>query len=77
MATTTIAPDKYILNSREAAAFLGVSWRTLQNWRYRGIDPCSVSYVEGKRSGVYYTRQSLIDFIHAHENSHESEGAAK
>lgn len=72
---TTTAPAPYVLSVKEAAAFLGVSVNTLRQWRSAGKDPRSVSYMGGKRSGVYYTRQSLIDFIHAHES--ESEGAAK
>lgn len=65
----TIAPEQYIFNIREAADFLGVSLRTLRDWRYKGKDPRSFSYADGKRAGVFYTRDSLIDFIRAHEES--------
>ncbi|WP_295400634.1 helix-turn-helix domain-containing protein [uncultured Thiocystis sp.] len=36
---TPISPVRRRLNEREAAAELGISFRTLQQWRVRGIGP--------------------------------------
>ena len=49
-------------NEMQAAIFLGISVRTLQAWRVRGVGP---SYTKIGRC-VRYQRRALIDFQRAH-----------
>lgn len=74
MATTTAPSHQYVLTSRQAADFLGISVQTLRNWRTLGTAPAAISYGGKKGAGVYYTVDSLREFVQAHA---ESEGAAK
>ena len=48
-----------LLTEKEAAQFLGVSVRTLQNWRRKGIGP--KWYKVGRL--VRYARADLYDFL--------------
>ena len=50
------------LTENQAADFLGLSVRTLQNWRATRTGP---SFTKISRS-VRYTRRALIDFQRAH-----------
>lgn len=58
----------YVLSFSEAAQFLGISPATLRSWRVKGFGPRSVSYSQKRGASVFYTRDALIDFIHAHES---------
>lgn len=53
-----------LLNEVDAARFLAVSVRTLQAWRTKGAGP---PFVRLGRA-VRYSRQALIDWVHA--NTH-------
>lgn len=48
-----------LIRETEAAKLLGVTTRTLQNWRFRGVGPC---YVKLGRA-VRYKPQDIEDYI--------------
>ncbi|WP_185208157.1 AlpA family transcriptional regulator [Sphingomonas sp. NBWT7] len=58
--TVRITPDGR-MNRRDAASYLGLSYRTLGNWSSRGIGPASVR-VGGRR---FYRVADLDAFIGA------------
>jgi predicted DNA-binding transcriptional regulator AlpA len=62
-----------LLREPEAADMLGISFRTLQNWRVRGGGP---QYVKVSGKSVRYRRRDLIDHIDANTRANTSEGAA-
>ena len=47
-----------LLNESEAAEFLGVSRKTLQGWRYRGLEP----RFRKLHGAVRYALEDLIEF---------------
>ncbi len=55
-----------LLNEKEAAAILGVTPRTLTNWRWRGDGPRWVRV--GSRL-VRYRRSELLAFVEAGETA--------
>lgn len=60
-------PDQGLVRAREAAKFLAISARHLQNLTKEGSVP-SVRF--GKR-GVRYTREDLVDFVSRHRRAGE------
>ena len=52
-----------LLNEREVAAYLKLSVKTLQLWRYQGSGP---PYVKFGRA-VRYSKDGLAAFVDAHE----------
>lgn len=52
-----------IVNEAAAAEFLGVSPRTLQNWRLRGGGPVFAKLGSGKQGRVGYRRRDLLEFV--------------
>ena len=52
--------DKKLLSTKEAAAFLGVSDRTIQNYRKDGI---LVPDQFGKNNSVFYSKKQLIEVV--------------
>jgi excisionase family DNA binding protein len=60
--TTATAPSKGALSAREAADYLGVSPKTLENWRARGEGPAYVRL--GAR--VVYRPADLDKFLAKH-----------
>lgn len=61
-----------LIDEREAAQFLGVSVRAVQNWRSRGGGP---SFVRISSRLVRYTRRDLIEWISQHRRRNTSEAA--
>ena len=56
--TTDIQTPRY-LTEREASALLGISMKTLQNWRWRGMKPRFI-----KMHGcVRYSVEDLLEFV--------------
>ncbi|MCI7306451.1 MAG: helix-turn-helix domain-containing protein [Trueperella sp.] len=66
--------DERALTSVEAAAFLGVSVKTLTNWRSLGKGPAYLKYDLGgvpdgqgrRRGSVAYQLKDLLAFMSAH-----------
>ena len=54
-----------ILNTREAAEYLGVRPQTLRNWRCRGGGPRYVRRGIGLRSHAAYTKAELDAWLEA------------
>jgi predicted DNA-binding transcriptional regulator AlpA len=54
--------DERALNTKEAAAFLGLSPRTLEDWRWKRGGPPSHSI---SRNCVRYFRTELIEWVKA------------
>lgn len=52
--------DELLLGKDEAAAFLGVSVRTLEAWRYKGTGPVSWRSASGR---VVYPYSGLVKFL--------------
>ena len=59
-----------LLNESEAADFLGVSPRTLSNWRCRGGGP---DYVKMGSKAIRYRLDDLNEFIDEHTQNNTSE----
>ncbi len=55
-------PERWML-PHEAAAFLGFSEKTLDNWRQEGIGP---PFSRVSQRGVRYRRVDLIDWMLSH-----------
>jgi hypothetical protein len=73
MQVTSIAADiDAALNENQTAEFLGLSARTLQAWRVRGVGPryCKIG------RAVRYQRRELVAFQHAHTVSSTTEADA-
>lgn len=64
-----------LLNEHEAAAALGISARSLQRWRVRGLGPSFVKLGRGAKSAVRYSRLELQRFIAAGTVSSTAEQA--
>jgi Helix-turn-helix domain len=61
---TAPAEQPYFMTGDEAAAFLRVSRRTLERYRYEGTPALRYFKVgTGKRSGVRYLKSDLIAFM--------------
>lgn len=73
-ATSTVLDDDRALSPAEAAEFLGVSNKTLTNWRSLGKGPSYLKYdlsdtVDGqgrRRGSVAYQVKDLRSFMSAH-----------
>lgn len=52
--------DEKLLSTKEAAAFLGVSDRTIQRYRRDGI---LVPDQLGQNNSVFYSKEQLIDVV--------------
>lgn len=65
-------PDA-LLNERQAAMLLGMSARTLQEWRYRGGGP---KFVKTGRS-IRYRRRDLMAWIDAATLENTSQGSVQ
>jgi predicted DNA-binding transcriptional regulator AlpA len=59
-----------LLNERDAAAFLGLSDRTLQKWRVCGGGPIFIK-IGGK--AVRYQRRDLIEWINVRRQANTSD----
>lgn len=57
--------DRSVITSAEAANLLGISPRTLSNWRVRGRGPAYVR-VGKKRSPVLYRICDIEEWINSH-----------
>ena len=72
--TSAALDDERALAPAEAAAFLGISPKTLTNWRSLGKGPSYLKYDLGgeldgqgrRRGSVAYQVKDLIDFMQAH-----------
>lgn len=53
-----IAP--YLMDEKDAALFLGVSYKTLQTWRSRRMEP---PYIRMARKCIRYRRIDLQEFV--------------
>lgn len=62
--------EHQLLCEEEAAAFLRMSPRTLQGWRYRGIGP---AFVRRGVRGVGYLRADLDGWLRARRHRSTSE----
>lgn len=59
-----IDADEHLLKTGEAAAFLGLSPRTLEDWRWKGVGPpCHCI----SRNCVRYFRTELVEWVKAKE----------
>jgi len=56
----TLRSDQSILDTNDAAALIGVSPRTLEDWRWRGVGP--PFYKLGARM-VRYKADDLMNFV--------------
>ncbi|WP_115727318.1 helix-turn-helix domain-containing protein [Actinomyces culturomici] len=73
-ATSTVLDDERALSPAEAAEFLGVSTKTLTNWRSLGKGPSYLKYDLGgdldgqgrRRGSVAYQVRDLRSFMQAH-----------
>lgn len=61
--TTATAERFELLTSAEAAKYLGVSNRTLADWRQHNVGPSYRRLGIGRRSHVRYARADLDDFM--------------
>lgn len=60
--------EPYLLDTQQAAIFLGVEAGTLQNWRNAGRGPKFVRYTKGNgRSPVRYKVKDLVEWADALE----------
>jgi hypothetical protein len=60
-------PDaESLLDTETAAAFLSLSRRTLEAWRYVGKGP---RWIRFSRGAVRYRRGDLIEFIRVHQTA--------
>ena len=74
--TSAALDDERALAPAEAAAFLGISAKTLTNWRSLGKGPSYLKYDLGgeldgqgrRRGSVAYQVKDLIDFMQAHRS---------
>lgn len=66
-------PDR-LLNEQEAADFLGVSIRTMQNWRHRGGGP---SYIKLNSRSVRYQLSDLKAWIEAQKAESTSDASER
>lgn len=64
------ADARSVMSTKEAALFLGISYRTLEDWRLTGRGP---QFVKLGRL-VRYLRTALLDFMD--QNSFTNTGAA-
>jgi len=63
MATHSVSMELELLDTVEAAKFIGFSVDTLTNWRSRGIGPTYCKIGPGLRSSVRYRRTDLEEWI--------------
>jgi hypothetical protein len=54
-----------LLNTVQAAAYLGRSVSTMRNWRVQGYGPAFVKVGRGKKAPVGYTQEDLDAYIAA------------
>jgi len=59
------APEKLLLNRREAAALLGRKSSTLRAWCVRGIGPQVTRLGDLPQSRVAYTKEDLLAWLRA------------
>jgi predicted DNA-binding transcriptional regulator AlpA len=52
-----------LINEHEAAERLGLSFRTLQRWRYQGGGPRFVKVGPAKKSAVRYRESDIDEYI--------------
>lgn len=61
--TSVTTPDAFmsvqLLCTKDAAKLMGLSWRTLEDWRLRGNGPCFLKL--GRR--VFYRVSDIIAFL--------------
>lgn len=67
-----MAEENRALTSVEAAAFLGSTKATLENWRHKG---CGPAYIRQGRS-IRYRLADLIAFQESHKITPEAKGMA-
>lgn len=51
------------LSQRQAAAFLGVSDKTLVNWRFQSKGPAYIKMGRGKTARVVYLQEDLNQYL--------------
>ena len=61
--------SKY-LNTREAAAYLGISRQWLEVGRSKGYGPPFIKAGNGQKGFVRYRRADLDQWMRAHQSSH-------
>lgn len=72
--SSPVLDDERALSPAEAASFLGVSVKTLTNWRSLGKGPAYLKYDLGgtldgqgrRRGSVAYKVKDLLEFMSAH-----------
>ncbi|MBQ0797557.1 helix-turn-helix domain-containing protein [Zhongshania sp.] len=72
MSDTQTSQDLHLLNTKDAAAFLGTHFRTLENWRVNGVGP---SYFKLGRS-VRYGKAELESWVKSNSRHHSGAAAA-
>jgi hypothetical protein len=62
------------LRPDEAAQIIGVSPKTLANWRCRGTGPQFIKLggVRGSKAAVRYDRDALLSWLHKHTQDSEA-----
>ena len=58
--------DVHALTSVQAGDFLGLSPKTLANWRAQGVGPSYIRYSHGRAGRIAYRHDDLIAFMEAH-----------
>ena len=54
-----------LLNTRDAAAFIGVAPGTLENWRHQGVGPRFLKSTPTRRGKVLYRQSDITEWQEA------------
>lgn len=65
--TETVLEAKRYFNEREVAAFTGLSVRSLQQHRWKGIGIPYIKLGGGRSSRVYYSYTDVIGYLESHK----------
>ena len=52
-----------LLSQKQAAEFLGISEKTLTNWRYQSRGPAYVKLGTGKTARISYLKEDIDNFL--------------
>ena len=66
----------HLLDTKEAAPFIGVTSGTLENWRVQGIGPKFIKTTSGRRGKVLYDPADIESWKEANRFQSTSQAAA-